>query len=37
MAVLVWWSTTHALTMAYEELEREDRRARREQERYPSP
>ena len=36
MAVLVWWSTTHALTMAYEEMEREDRRARREQARYPS-
>ena len=37
MALLLWWSTTHALTLAYEELEREDRRARREQERYPSP
>jgi len=37
MASLVWWSTTHALTLAYEELEREDRRARREQERYPTP
>jgi hypothetical protein len=36
MASLVWWSTTHALTLAYEELEREDRRARREQERYPT-
>ncbi|MFZ4721596.1 MAG: rubredoxin-like domain-containing protein [Phycisphaerales bacterium] len=37
MAALLWWNTTHALTLAHEELEREDRRARREQERYPTP
>lgn len=37
MAALLWWSTAHALTLAYEELDREDRRARREQARYPTP
>jgi hypothetical protein len=37
MALLLWWNTTHALTLAHEELEREDRRARREQARYPTP
>lgn len=36
-SLLLWWSTTNALTLAHEEVEREDRRAQRERERYPTP
>jgi hypothetical protein len=36
-SILLWWGTVHALTMAHEEVEREHRRAQREQERYTTP
>ena len=36
-SILLWWSTTNALTLAYEEVEREDQRAQRERERYSAP